>query len=159
MCAIVDANVAHEVFGTSQTVAGKRFYDWINEGQGRLVIGGRLTEELNRASAKFSQWAKNALLFGRVRNANDDEVNAKTKSIVAGGKCVSNDTHIVSLAQVSGARLLFSNDGDLHTDFRNRHLISNPRGQIFSTRMSGALNEPPTERLLARKDLCRAHSS
>ena len=40
MCAIVDANVAHEVFGTSQTPAGKRFYDWINEGQGRLVIGG-----------------------------------------------------------------------------------------------------------------------
>ncbi len=158
MCAIVDANVAHEVFGVNQTPAGKRLYDWINEGQGRLVIGGRLTEELNRASAKFPQWAKRALLFGRIRSVNDDEIRAKTKSIVAGGKCVSNDMHIVSLAQVSGARLLFSNDGDLHTDFRNKTLINNPRGQIFSTRMSGDLTSSH-KRLLARKDLCRAHSS
>ena len=158
MCAIVDANVAHEVFGANQTPAGKRFYDWINEGQGRLIIGGKLTSELNKASAKFAQWAKQALLFGRVQSANDDEVDSKTRALITEGICISNDAHVLSLAQVSGARLLFSNDGDLHTDFRNKTLINNPRGQIFSTRMSGDLTSSH-KRLLARKDLCRAHSS
>ena len=158
MCAILDANVAHEVFGASQTPAGKRFYDWINEGQGRLVIGGKLTRELNQASAKFAQWARQALLFGRVQRANDDEVNSKTKALVAEGSCISNDVHIVSLAQVSGARLLFTNDGGLHTDFGNKSLINNPRGRIFSTRMGGDLTTSH-RRMLARKDLCRAHLS
>ena len=156
MCAILDANVAHEVFGASQTPAGKRFYDWINEGQGRLVIGGKLTRELNKASAKFAQWARQALLFGRVQSANDDEVNSKTRTLVAEGICISNDAHVVSLAQVSGARLLFTNDGGLHTDFGNKDLIDSPRGKIFSTRKSGKFTKVHKD-LLARTDLCHAH--
>ena len=30
MCAIIDANVASEVFGTDRPEAGARFFDWIN---------------------------------------------------------------------------------------------------------------------------------
>ena len=49
------------------------------------------------------------------------------------GACQSNDLHVLALAQVSGARLLYSNDLSLHQDFGNRDLISRPRGKIYST--------------------------
>ena len=39
MCAIVDANVASEVFGTDRPEAGARFFDWINARSGRLFVG------------------------------------------------------------------------------------------------------------------------
>ena len=53
MCAIVDANVANEVFGPNQSEAGKKFYDWINAATGRLVVGGKLLAELEEGSPKF----------------------------------------------------------------------------------------------------------
>ena len=30
------------------------------------------------------------------------------------GRCHSNDTHVIALAQITGARLLYSNDKALH---------------------------------------------
>ena len=48
-------------------------------------------------------------------------------------RCRSNDTHVIALAQISGARLLYSNDKDLYVDFKNKHLIDEPRGKIYST--------------------------
>ena len=48
MCAIVDTNVAHEVFGDASTPAGKGFFDWLSSPGGQLVVGGRLRAELGR---------------------------------------------------------------------------------------------------------------
>ncbi|MYH42126.1 MAG: hypothetical protein F4017_01170 [Acidimicrobiaceae bacterium] len=49
------------------------------------------------------------------------------------GSCRSDDHHVIALAQISGARLLFSNDKDLHKDFKNRQLIDQPTGTVYST--------------------------
>ncbi len=46
MCAIVDANVMHEVFGSNLQSAGEQFFNWIEKGTKRLVVGGKLREEL-----------------------------------------------------------------------------------------------------------------
>ena len=46
MCAIVDANVAGEVFGEGVSPAGRKFFNWLNGGSGRLVVGGKLLQEL-----------------------------------------------------------------------------------------------------------------
>ena len=43
MCAIIDANALHEVFGDEHNEAGLQFRLWIHRGRGRLVVGGRLT--------------------------------------------------------------------------------------------------------------------
>ena len=43
----------------------------------------------------------------------------------------SDDPHVLTVAQMSGTRLLYSNDGDLHQDFKNRGLVNNPRGNIY----------------------------
>ena len=158
MCAIVDANVVHEVFGPSLPPAGERFFAWINKGRERLVVGGKLLEELERDS-DYSQWALQGQLAGTLRIMNPAEVDARTKKIQNEVPIKSNDPHIVALAQLSGARLLYSNDRDLMDDFRDQRLIDKPPGRVYSTdvRTNPEKKFTSTHRkLLGRKDLCQA---
>ena len=136
MCTIVDANAAHEVFGSSDeqpTGAGEGFFRWLNSGKGKLVVGGKkLEEELDRVP-KFRMWASQAQLSGRLISKERDSIDREAKKIKENSILQSDDSHIIALAQVSGARLLFSNDRDLQKDFKNPVIINEPRGKIYST--------------------------
>lgn len=154
MCAIVDANVASEVFGASLPLAGEKFFEWLNKGSGRLVVGGKLLEELEKSSADFIYWGREALRAGRMRIVSKGEVDARTEQIQREGKISSDDPHVIALAQVSGARLLYSNDGDLQKDFGNGELIDDPRGKVYSTRRDKSFLRSH-DRLLKNKKLCR----
>lgn len=136
MCAIVDANVAHEVFGSSDeqpTGAGQGFFRWLSSGKGKLVVGGeKLEQELDRVP-KFRMWAIQAQLSGRLINKGKDRIDQEAKKIKENSGLQSDDPHIIALAQVSGARLLFSNDKDLQDDFGNPAIINKPRGKVYST--------------------------
>lgn len=149
MCAIVDANVVHEVFGSERPPAGKGFFDWINTGNGHLVVGGKLENEL-RGNTGFKGWAQTARRAGHLRmiQVDDGKVNAKTEELERDGTCRSNDTHVIALAQIGRARLLYSNDKALQQDFRDRALIDKPRGKVYLT----GVNEEFTD---ARKRLLR----
>jgi hypothetical protein len=46
----------------------------------------------------------------------------------------SNDLHVLGLACASGARILFSRDEPLHADFKNKHIIPQPRGKIYTSK-------------------------
>ena len=165
MCAILDANVVGEVFGSKRTEAGKKFLDWIDEGNGRLICGGKLLEELKKSKKgssikkdsveRFGKWAFVAEHTGKMKKINDEEVKTRTEQIQK--KSIrSNDPHILALAQVSGARLLYSNDKKLHKDFKNRDLIS-PAGFIYSTLKSKDLTRrdlQKLQKLLDKKGLC-----
>ena len=144
MCGILDANSAHEVFGMSPTPAGEDFLDWINSEKGALVVGGKQLEELRRAvSERYYEWANEAILDGRLRLEDQIRVTAETERLTNTGGCKSNDEHIIALAIISGARLLYSHDVDLQTDFKNRGLFSESpildgvrrvlRGKVFPT--------------------------
>lgn len=159
MCAIVDTNVAHEVFGADLPPAGERFFDWIEKGSGRLVAGGKLHEELAGASEDFREWARIAVSAGKMRIVSKDKVNTKTAEIENQGGYESDDPHVLALAQVSGARLLYSNDADLGTDFRNRKLIDNPPGKLYTTRPTPKVPDSTKftrakKQLLNNKGLC-----
>ena len=140
MCAILDNDVVHEVFGSDRPQAGEEFYRWINAGRIHLVVGGKLREELG-ANYAFKTWFQQRLNAGQATDIDDREVDTVTTALVEAGSCRSNDEHIVALAQCSNARLLYSNDTDLHRDFKNRLLVANPRGRIYSTRDGGELQE------------------
>lgn len=152
MCAIVDVNVVHEVFGVNRPEAGIRFRDWISSGSGRLVIGGQLKEELTR-NQKFKEWTVQGRLSGQLHEIDENTVKEATTILEDSGACISDDPHIIALAQVSGARLLFTNDRDLQEDFGNRQLVNNPRGKIYTTRMGPRVTQSHRN-LLRRKDLC-----
>ncbi len=158
MCAIVDANVVSEVFGLNRPEAAEKFHEWLNSGSGRMVVGGKLREELDRGSRNFGRWAREARLAGRMITVSDSEVNTSTEEFRREQMYRSNDPHVLALAQVSGARLLYSNDSDLQQDFKNRQLIDNPRGRVYTTSSGPGYDNttfrPSHKRLLARKDLC-----
>ena len=154
MCAIVDANVVSEVFGSNPPPAGEKFFDWLNRGSGRLIVGGKLLEELEQGSADFRRWGREAQLAGRMIIANKSEVDARTEQIQSEDAIRSDDPHVIALAQVSGARLLYSNDGNLQRDFKNKSLIDDPRGKVYSTSEDGSFQRSH-DRLLKNKNLCR----
>lgn len=153
MCAILDANVVHEVFGSSRPEAGVQFFQWLSTGRGRLVSGGKLHKELNK-TVGFRKWAVQASLAGRMRIENEHEVDTRTEHLKAQGGYKSDDPHILALAQVSDARLLYSNDADLQQDFGNKNFIDNPRGKVYSTRVNSSFTTTHRN-LLRRQDLCR----
>ena len=153
MCAIVDASVAGEVFGSSRTPAGKEFFNWVNQRRGRLVTGGKLLAELNKTPAR--EWVRQALISGQIRAMDEGDVEAKTRELRRENVCRSNDPHVIALALISGARLLYSDDEALQNDFKTKNLIDKPRGRVYTTLGRRDSTTTTHRRLLARKDLCQ----
>ncbi len=153
MCAIVDANVAYQVFGEDRPPAGEGFFDWLSSPRGQLVVGGKLREELSR-DLRFQRWLTTAVRYGRARSVIDDEVDKRAQELQRTGVCKSDDEHVLALALVSGARLLYTNDTALIDDFGNREVIARPRGKVYTTVRNADVTDTH-RRLLAARDLCR----
>jgi len=156
MCAILDANAAHEVFGSNAgqaTEAGRGFFQWLKDGKGNLGVGGKLKQELDQGVPGFRMWAGQAILAGQLVNVDDHRVNDQTKDVKKHGDLKSDDPHVIALAQVSGARLLFSNDEKLHEDFGNPEVINHPRGKIYSTSENKSFTKD--KRTLLNRHRCR----
>ena len=145
MCAIVDANVRDQVFGDAQSPAGKHFLDWLTpERGGRLIVGGRLLQELSGLQ-KFQRWLRVSIKLGVAKIIPDDRVNSETTNLENRGVCQSNDAHVVALAMIGGARLLFTNDRFLQGDFKQN--IQD--GKIYTTRLRDTVTS--THRRLLRQ--------
>lgn len=155
MCAILDANVAGLVFASRTTEAenesaSKCFFDWVDSGAGSLIAGGKLLIELDKVS-NFQKWRKRAVSAGRITILDGDSVNQKASQVAP--RCESNDPHVIAVALISGARLLYSNDGDLQNDFKNPNLVNNPRGNVYSTRRNN--NFTQDHRRLLMRNPCK----
>ena len=138
MCVIIDADLAGDVFKDAPAPDYRPILRWLLRGNGTLVFGGRNARELYRIgrAARMIQVLRSA---GKAFQQPDEQVDARETTVTRTGLCRSNDPHIIALAQISGARTLCSHDQDLHADFRNRELISNPRGMIYQ----GAAHKRP----------------
>lgn len=134
MCGILDTNCLPDVFGANRSEVGEKFFDWFSAGNGRLVVGGKLYHELYHGSEKFRESAQPLLLAGRMKRVSDEKIDSQAAQLDKQGLCRSNDSHVIALAQVSGARLLCSNDADLQQDFKQKNLLDGPRGKVYSTR-------------------------
>ena len=153
MCAIIDNDVAHQLFGDRPTEAGLFFLRWLSRSNGGIVVaGGRLLRELSQ-NPKFLQFFTDRFQAGRARRIPDDALDAAEEEIRSQGVCRSNDEHVIALARVSGARLLFTNDRALQQDFGDRRIIEGTRGRVYTT--IGRPDIRPAHRnLLRRTDLC-----
>lgn len=156
MCVILDNSVVFEVFGDAPSPAGEGFFDWINSGSGRLIGGGKVMEELSRRE-NFRVWWQQAVLAGLAIRVDDDAVCRETTRLAKQEACRSNDEHVVALALVGGARLLYTNDRKLQVDFKDRELIDEPPGKVYSTLRSGAFTQSK-KRLLATSSCRRTPS-
>ncbi len=88
------------------------------------------------------------------------KVDERAERIEQDGQHRSNDPHVLALAQLSRARLLFTNDKELEQDFGDKALIDGPRGRVYHTRDIRAPNDNKQfssthRRLLNDRRLCR----
>lgn len=153
MCAIVDASVLGEVFGKGQNEASSKFLEWVYAKKSRLVVGGYQREELCK-SKKVEEWISGGLQAGNIQIRDYEELEVEAKNLIERRILKSNDSHVIALAILSHARLLYSNDKALHDDFKNHQLINNPRGKVYSTNRSTKF-ATAHKKLLENKDLCR----
>ena len=124
--------------------------DWLNRANGgRLAIGGKLREELC-SNRSFLRWLSVAGRLGRTVNVSDDRVEAETETLrTRTPPCKSNDEHVLALAKLSGARLLYTNDND----FRDRSIVDGVQGRIYTTAEYDDVRRTHRD-LLNRRDLC-----
>ena len=132
--------------------------------RGRLVVGGEQWRELlKKKDAEL--WLRQGVAAGRVRKLNDKLVEAKTAELSVHPEVRSNDPHVLAVALIGKARLLYSNDPLLQTDFTNSELITSPTGRVYTSRSvkqgRGAKRATRPRRLtdahkdlLERTDLC-----
>ena len=151
MCVILDSNVVGEVFGTNRPPAGKGFFERIHSGRLRLIAGGKLLSELAHNEV-FRLWWQEATRSGDVTDVDDRPVEEETRRLAKQKVCRSNDEHVVALAVVGGARLLYSNDKGLQKDFTDTDLINDPAGKVYSTIASKKFT--PKKRQLLDRSSC-----
>lgn len=136
VCIIIDANVADAV--CSCTDDAKPVVDWLTTGNGKLVYGGKNAEELMKLS-DVQRFIRSLFQAGRAVSVDGETLAQAERRINAKRVCRSNDCHVIALAVVSGARLLYSHDKALHADFKNEKLISNPRGSVYQKKSHAKL--------------------
>jgi hypothetical protein len=148
MCLIVDANRAHVLFGQPDSEDAVPIWEWLKK-DGILVYGGHLALELSR----HDQARRLLVELGRAGRAirEDDEAVREDESRVhAMEECTSNDQHVIALARVSGARVLYTEDQALMNDFGNPRLL-HPKGKIY--------RRAKHRRLLSHRPGCRGRKA
>ena len=167
MCAIVDKNILGELWDEGGNPAGIGFRKTVEDGKIPLVLGGsKMKQEfrLDRPGkvTRLEVWIQQLQLAGRLRKEPHSAVDAMTQKLELGegtaSQIKSNDHHVIALAVVSGARLLYSNDKDLQKDFGNIQLLGSPKGRVYSTAIGDDFSKQ-RRNLLARIDLCTRRQS
>ena len=128
MCMIVDANrlgifLADPVHEDSVPVR-----TWLDAQGGRIVYstGGKFAQEIvGKARTKLAAYAR----AGKAVFVSPEHFEADADALAP--RIRSDDPHVLALARVTGVRLLYTGDGDLIDDFKDRSLIS-PRGRVYS---------------------------
>ena len=124
MCvvAIVDADSFH-ILVTQKGCGDNLFLSWVGRRHGILAIpnSGQYFNELkkNRAIMELIGRYEQG---GQLRKISADQLADSDDQLAK--KCLrSNDSHILSLALASNARVLCSNDNKLREDFRDKDIL------------------------------------
>lgn len=153
MCAIIDHSVTFEVFGRKQTGAGVQFRKWLDDGGGKLVVGGKNLEELTE-NGNFRRWFLEERRVGRrVLQIKNEIISECQEILIRDGLFRSDDEHVLALALVSGARLLYTNDRDLKRDFVNDKIVTDPGGKVYTT-LGGKEFTGEHRKLLETENIC-----
>lgn len=123
---IVDANRAGDFCTPVCGHAGK-IVRFLTTRAAKLVVGGKLTQELCK-NANFRTFLLEMQRVGSLISVEAAKCEAEISELRS---YKSNDPHVLALARVSGARLLYTDDRDLMTDFKDRALIC-PRGKVIT---------------------------
>ena len=131
MCLIIDANIAHELASSPPHPDAQPVIIWLTAKAGNLELGGRLSIELHRT--RFRRLLVELTRAGVAKIYPLAAILKAEAALRADEVCVSNDIHVLALAIVSRARVLYSRDGNLQKDFTSASVINQPRGRVYSS--------------------------
>ena len=145
MCIIVDADKTGELLKTPASSEARPLRDWLEKG-GTLVYstGGafkrQFPEGIRRRIAKLFRNV-------RLKRVSEESVREKMKTLPPKGELRSDrkgtgDRHILALALASRAEVLYTGDGALKDDFRDKKIMGTLRGKIYSGVKSKGLLRP-----------------
>ncbi len=121
----------------------------------KLVVAGCLGKETDKVN-KAKEWFRQARLSGYLLRVSSQRVATETKRLAASKVSLglkSDDPHVLALAKVSGARLLYTNDKDLKDDFKNLGVLK-PKGKIYRDPPDGTGKFSHVHRNLLRGTVC-----
>lgn len=143
MCAIVDTDRWHHVFPTSGG-SPDPLRAWLSRRAGFLALGGKLLGEITGHSQR-ERLVQALIGSGQIREYSAQAVCEEERRVRQQNLCRSNDTHVIALARVSGARLLYSGDHDLCKDFKDRRIL---RGEKLYPQQPGQRLREHRQRVL-----------
>ena len=97
----------------------------------KLVYGGRLRDELVKNNTIRRQ-LKLLDQVGRAKTVSQELIEVEIKAIKAQTDCKSDDIHILALARAAKVSVLCTNDSKLIADFKDKKILPEPRGRVFS---------------------------
>jgi hypothetical protein len=105
----------------------------------RVAYGGSKLVTEYRKNTHFFKLITELSRAGVAVTTSATRIDAEEKRLAECGLMVSDDPHILAVANILSARLLYTDDSDLKRDFNNSRLISGPRGKIYNMRNSRTL--------------------
>ena len=128
MCIIIDASVFGRFLREPPSEDAIPIHNWLN-GKGRIVYstGGKFANEIGR---KARERLLTYVRAGRAIEVKAERLHEEETALAE--QIASDDPHVLALARVSGARLLYTNDANLMADFKNKRLIDDPRGSVYT---------------------------
>ena len=144
MCIIVDTNRLDVFLSGQDNEDVKPIYDWLNNRSGKIVYstGAKFNEEVKKSKRRA---LSELLSSGKARFVSGEELESERQRLIEDSDHRSDDIHVLALALVSGARLLYTEDQALRSDFRKgkwkngKFIIGNPRGRLYSGRRNSNL--------------------
>lgn len=159
MCIILDVHKVDFVLGNATSYAEKVIARRILKRSLGLAAGGtRYFREMSKSVSQdgqqfFVELWRNPDQPVRADLQLSSQVDAEEQRLIDRGVCESCDEHIIAIALLTGARLLFSGDLPLGRDFRNRKIVD-PPGRVVPE----DADRRQVEQLLDRDPVCSPQS-
>ena len=131
MCIIVDTNRLGAFLAEPADEDSRPIRKWLDRGAGSIVYstGGGFKKEIRgRVKAKLADYVR----AGRAKLIPESRFVADERNLKACPELRSDDPHVLALARAAGVRLLYTADDNLISDFKDKRIISQPRGKVYS---------------------------
>ena len=140
MCIIIDTNKIHEFLNEPPSDDTRPIHDWVAKKSGSLIYTtyGQYGDELKTVQKRLLTYYRS----GKATHIGKEKIISEEAKLQVANEHISDDVHILALARASGARLLYTGDKNLMTDFKTKSIIDNPRGKIYSNAKQKNLLKP-----------------
>lgn len=129
MCIIVDANRL-STFANLNDPNAEPIHRWLRRGATIVYsVEGAFANEISYKAKRLLQDYDRAGIARNFPAQSFVEELRKVQRL----ELRSDDPHVLALARASGARLLYSNDRNLHDDFRDTQIVPRPKGKVYSS--------------------------